>query len=193
MRERLLAKCADGIQFPACDHEDRWDGYSTMIEEVEEELKSHGGFDVIVCSIGSGGLSCGIMEGLNRRGRLKSNKGSGKPVNVLALETRGADTLNFVLNNGAWVGLPAVSRTTGSSDSEKVAEAAFEWAQILISCVVKDSNAARACMRFLDDEEFLVKAAYDSSLATAPGTRCMLFRLIMLLVKHLRISRSLYR
>jgi L-serine/L-threonine ammonia-lyase len=84
LREVILASNKRGVYVPPFDHEDIWEGNATLVHELWSELngtKKHvNGYvnsstngdrrDVIpkaiVCSVGGGGLFCGIMRGLAR-------------------------------------------------------------------------------------------------------------------------------
>ena len=49
------------------DHEDIWEGHASLIEELRDDL--HGvPPDVIVVSVGGGGLMCGVVRGLRSVG-----------------------------------------------------------------------------------------------------------------------------
>lgn len=65
---------------PPFDYEDMWDDAAMVVDELEEEN------DATVCSVGGGGLHCDLMRGLERRGW--------GDMKVLALETKGADSLH---------------------------------------------------------------------------------------------------
>ncbi|CAG2171971.1 unnamed protein product, partial [Oppiella nova] len=72
-----------------------WSGHSTMIDEIAEDLDAVPSMIITCC--GGGGLLCGIIEGMRRHGWTS--------VPVLAMETRGADSLNaaVVAANGGTV------------------------------------------------------------------------------------------
>jgi L-serine/L-threonine ammonia-lyase len=46
---------------PAYDHETLWEGHSSMIKEIHEDLKIKP--EAIFCCVGGGGLLGGIMAG----------------------------------------------------------------------------------------------------------------------------------
>lgn len=71
------------------------------MEEFKEQL--HGLTpDLVVVSVGGGGLMNGVLEGLHRVGW--------SSVPVLAMETLGADSLNACVKAGQWVALDNISR-----------------------------------------------------------------------------------
>jgi L-serine/L-threonine ammonia-lyase len=94
LREVLLGNDEDGVYVHPFDHEDIWKGHASIVEELEVQMLPNGGYDALVCSVGGGGMFCGIMEGLHNNGRLKGGKG--RAVKVLAMETKGADCMSNV-------------------------------------------------------------------------------------------------
>jgi L-serine/L-threonine ammonia-lyase len=159
LRSEFLEKDPNGVYVPPFDHEDIWEGASTLIEEIDDQI---GDYDAVVCSVGGGGLFSGIMEGLARR-----NHGWGHPVKVLAVETEGADSLAQSVATGKHITLPAITSIATSLGARKVASKAYEWAHARgVHCLVEsDAQAAMACVRFLDDERFLVEVACGVSIA----------------------------
>lgn len=167
------------VYVPPFDHRDIWDGAETLVGEVEAHISRvvpHGKVDGIVCSVGGGGLMCGIMQGLQKTGRGPSNPGGpGKqrPVTttkVLAVETRGGDSLNASVRAGELVTLPAITTIATSLGATRVAQEAFEWTRRaganLISTVVTDQEVVVAMIRFLDDAKMLVESACGATIAT---------------------------
>ena len=62
--EEALRLCGAGeaLYVPPFDHPDIWDGNATLIDEAVTQAE--GDFDVVICSVGGGGLLCGVLEGL---------------------------------------------------------------------------------------------------------------------------------
>jgi len=71
-----------------------------MIKEVAEDLD--GRPDLVVCSVGGGGLFAGIVQGMKKAGW--------DDVPVLAMETVGADCFNQTIKKGELVTLPDITR-----------------------------------------------------------------------------------
>lgn len=158
------------VYVPPFDHKDVWDGVETLVGELEAQVtpgrppRRGVGIDGIVCSVGGGGLLCGIMQGVHRlRG-----SGLGRP-RVLAVETRGGDSLNASVRAGEVVTLPAITTIATSLGAPRVADEAFAWTQRsgpdLISAVVTDRDAVVAMTRFLDDARVLVESACGATIA----------------------------
>ena len=124
-------------------------------------------YDGIVCSVGGGGLFAGVMEGLERHGRLKGE--NREEVKVLVMETEGAESLNFSLRAGELRRLNAITSIATSLGATQVARKAFEWGlrEEVTSCVFSDAEAAMACVEFADDERIVVEPACGVSIAPA--------------------------
>ena len=138
---------------PPFDHEDVWDGAATMIDELPEKP------DAVVCSVGGGGLFCGLMRGLERR--------DWSDVKVLALETQGAESLHRSLREGELVRLNEITSIATSLGATRVAERAFQYAQRenVRSVVLEDREAVMGCWRLADDERLLVEPACGVNVA----------------------------
>lgn len=168
LREELLAKDEGGVYVPPFDHADLWEGHSSLVDEVEMQL---GGlnkeYDAVVCSVGGGGLFAGVMQGLERHGRLRG--GARREVKVLVMETEGADSLNFSLREGSWSRLDGITSIATSLGATQVCRRAYEDGQRgeVTSCVFSDAEAAMACVCFADDERVLVESACGVSIAPA--------------------------
>ena len=157
LREEILKKDENGVYVPPFDHQGIWDGNSTLVEELREQV---GEFEGLVCSVGGGGLFCGIMEGLEKYY-------SGEEIKVLALETAGAESLHKSLQAGHPILLDKISSIATSLGAPRVAERAFSLAQKsnVTSVVLEDGEAAMGCWRLADDERLLVEPACGVSVA----------------------------
>jgi L-serine/L-threonine ammonia-lyase len=138
------------------DHPLIWTGHATLIDEVRQSGIVP---DVVVLSVGGGGLLCGIIEGL-RRNDLAD-------VPILAAETEGADSLAASLRAGQHVEIEDIKSIATSLGAKKVASAAYEWCSRheVASHVVSDREAVAACLRFSQDHRLLVEPACGASLA----------------------------
>lgn len=135
-----------------------WQGHATLIDEVVASgLKP----DAVVLSVGGGGLLCGVVEGLRRNGLAD--------VPVIAVETKGADSLAQSISEDHRVELPAITSIATSLGAKQVAARAFEWTKEhpIKSVVVSDKMAVSACLRFLDDHRVLTEPACGASLSLA--------------------------
>ncbi len=135
-----------------------WSGYATMIDEVAQSGIRP---DNIVLSVGGGGLLCGVFEGVQRNGWTD--------VNITAVETIGASSLEQSVRAGKQVELAAIDSIASSLGAKKVSEEAFLGAQRHnVDCIaVTDLEAVKACRRFLTDHRVLVEPACGAALAWA--------------------------
>ncbi len=133
-----------------------WTGHSTLIDEV---MESNIIPDVVVLSVGGGGLLCGVIEGLHRHDM--------KHIPILAVETHGADSLSASVKAGRHTELEDISSIATSLGAKKVAAKAYGWCKKheVINHVVSDRDAVEACFRFSTDHRLLVEPACGASLA----------------------------
>jgi L-serine/L-threonine ammonia-lyase len=128
--------------------------------------------DVLICSVGGGGLMNGIFQALD------SINMPTTPT-ILAMETRGAESLNAALLAKSLITLPKITSQATSLGCARVTNATFEYAQRgnVRSIVLPDAEAAMGCWRLADDERIMVELAcginvalcYDGRLEKALG------------------------
>lgn len=191
MRDVLMAQMQgavgpDGRELVAVelhpfDHEAIWEGVSSMVDELAVQLPPDASgrafaADAVVCSVGGGGLMNGIMLGIERllRGAGASGSGAGagdgddgasRDVQILALETRGAESLAKAVEKRALVSLPGVSSMATSLAAMRVAERTlrnvlFPPAGMRVrNFVMDDAEAARGVLRLVDEHRLLVELA----------------------------------
>ncbi|TVY48984.1 L-serine dehydratase [Lachnellula cervina] len=159
LKTDLLANDPNGFYVPPFDNPVIWQGASSMFEEVYEQMGDEG-FDGVVCSVGGGSLLTGIQTAIQRHPE------SARP-RVLAVETKGADSLNASLREGRHVTLPRITSIATSLGIVRVAERAYELAQEdnVSSIVLSDAEAAMGSVRFADDEDLLVEVSCGAALA----------------------------
>jgi L-serine/L-threonine ammonia-lyase len=143
----------EGIYIPPFDHPSIWEGASTLISELQTQLPDGGTPDAIILSVGGGGLFAGVMLGLDKLGWTH--------VPVLAMETKGADSLHQSLNKGHLTTLPAITSIAKSLGAIRVADQAFQYAQRpnVTSVVLSDAEAVMGVCRLADDDRLLVEPA----------------------------------
>ncbi len=137
-----------------------WQGHASMIDEV---ARTHWRPDTVVLSVGGGGLLCGVVEGLHRNGW--------RDVPVIAVETRGTDSLAQSLKAGRRVELANITSIATSLGARQICAQAFHWAiqHPVTSVVVSDAQAVQASVNFLHDHRILTEPACGASLALAYG------------------------
>jgi len=159
---RRLCQEPGTVYIPPFDHPDIWDGNATLVDEAVVQAHEAGiDFDAVICSVGGGGLMCGVLEGLHRNGKAH--------VPVVAVETEGAASLNAAIHAGELVTLPAITSIATTLGAKRVAQQAFGWTRRhdVRSFTVSDVQAVDACLRFADDMRTLVEPACGAALAVA--------------------------
>ena len=71
-----------------------------MIAEAEQQMEAAP--DLVILSVGGGGLLCGVLEGMHKAGW--------NNVPLIALETYGADSFSSSVKAGRIVTLPGITR-----------------------------------------------------------------------------------
>ncbi|EPQ67890.1 Bgt-797 [Blumeria graminis f. sp. tritici] len=157
LRSELLAHDPHGVYVSPYDHPAVWAGNATLIDELATQIPH---YDSIVCSVGGGGLLVGLIEGLDTYGILPDTT-------IVAVETRGAESLNVSLRKGELLRLPAIESIATSLGVSQVAAQAFELAKAndVKSVVISDAEAACACAVLWQAENVLVEPACGASIA----------------------------
>ncbi|MCZ6678989.1 MAG: pyridoxal-phosphate dependent enzyme [Candidatus Poribacteria bacterium] len=151
-----LSEERHGAYIPPFDHPTIWRGHATMVDELVDQCKKP---DVIILSVGGGGLLCGLVEGLERHGW--------QDIPIVAVETEGASSLASSIAAGRLVTLDRISSVATSLGAKQVGIQAFEYAQrnSVVPFVVTDAAAIDACMQFAEDHRILVEPACGASLS----------------------------
>lgn len=166
MREVIITKAEEtgqkAIYVPPFDHQHVWDGAATMIPEIQKQMPDKEVPDAIVCSVGGGGLFCGVMQGVDQAGWAQSTR-------VLAVETLGADSLAQAIEKRELITLPAITSIATSLGATRVAQRALDHAlkPNASSLVIEDAEACASAWRFADDERILVEPACGAAVALA--------------------------
>ena len=133
-----------------------WDGHASIVDEIVIDGIEP---DMIIVSVGGGGLLLGIEKGLKRHNLRKTS--------ILAVETEGADSFNRSILANELIELDKITSIATSLGAKKVSKALYELkdSKNLTSQVVSDKSAVNAVDRFLHDHRQLVEPACGASLA----------------------------
>ena len=133
-----------------------WAGHSSLVHEVAETGVAP---DLVVLSVGGGGLMTGVLQGMDAVGWGE--------VPLLALETDGADSLAQAPAAGELVTLPAIRSIATTLGARTVCRAALDSARRhnVTSLVVSDRQALDACLAVAADHRVLVEPACGAALA----------------------------
>lgn len=148
---------ADAHYVPPFDDPALWRGHASLIHECAPHMPEP---DLVVLSVGGGGLLCGVMEGMEAVGWHRAR--------VLAVETEGAASFHAALAAGQVVRIDRIDTIARSLGSLQVLQEALDWSRRrdVSSGLVNDEEAFRACRDFLDDFQAMVEPACGASLAT---------------------------
>ncbi|KYQ89535.1 hypothetical protein DLAC_11776 [Tieghemostelium lacteum] len=140
-----------------------WDGHATIMEEVYQDFKE-GRMekpDVVVCSVGGGGLFLGVSMGLHQVGW--------GDIPILAVETHGSHKFHQCFKEGQYTILEPhqVTSIAKTLATRAVCKAAWEQTKKhkVIPVLVTDREAVEACLKFVDHERVLVEPSCGASLA----------------------------
>lgn len=159
------------IYCPPFDHEDIWTGNSTVMHEIAAQMPASSPPDVIVCSVGGGGLINGVCQALD-------DLNMHTPT-ILAVETAGAESLAASMSAKELITLSKITSKATSLGCARVTDRTFKYSQRpnVRSVVLPDGVAAMGCWRLADDERMMVELAcgvnvalcYDGRLEKALG------------------------
>uniref|UniRef100_A0A8D0C049 L-serine deaminase n=1 Tax=Salvator merianae TaxID=96440 RepID=A0A8D0C049_SALMN len=154
--KELVKNNPEWVYVPPFDDPLIWEGHMSLIREIKEQMESKPG--VLALSVGGGGMLCGVIQGLREVGW--------DDVPIIALETKGAHSLNAALASGRLVTLPKITSVATTLGANTVAAEALKLAQEhpVLSVVVTDQEAVVAIERFVDDEKILVEPACGAAL-----------------------------
>ncbi len=132
-------------------------GQGTIALELKEQLPE---FDILVASVGGGGLLTGIslaLEQLDYHGE------------IVAVETIGAESLHKSIIAGEIVELDAITSIAKTLGARKTEPFIFDSLKRLVthSLIVHDSEAVISLLDFLDHEKILVEPATSCIIAAA--------------------------
>ncbi|KAJ5670921.1 Serine dehydratase-like [Penicillium longicatenatum] len=158
--------------------------------------------DAILCSVGGGGLLNGLVMGIEKRRSMKQRDNgfsstshsyldtaletvtttssvpvstTPSPINLLAIETDGTDSLAAAIAHKSLVSLPKITSQATSLGAIRVSETTFQYAVSpppgikVHSAVLTDAEAARGVLRLADDERLLVELACGVCVEAAIG------------------------
>ncbi|KAF5103064.1 hypothetical protein D0Z00_000042 [Geotrichum galactomycetum] len=171
------------------DHQLLWDGYTSIVDELGQQLADHAYTqalkssppgaavekpgapvwpDAIICAVGGGGLYAGLVQGL-----LASANDPARPLPIMiTAETEGASKLYQSVHAGHKVTLAAPSTVASSLAAFSVSDQAYAYAATpmagavqTVPVTVTDAEAVSACTVLLDTHGLVVEPACGAALA----------------------------
>ena len=153
-----LARDANTAYVHPFDEPVAWEGHATIVDELAAQgLRP----DVVVVSVGGGGLLCGVLLGIERHGWNRTR--------VLAVETQGADSFKQAADAGRLVTLDTITSLATTLGARTVTAELMRWKarRSIEHYLATDAEAVDGCDRFLDDHRTLVEPACGAALAAA--------------------------
>ncbi|XP_006265885.3 L-serine dehydratase/L-threonine deaminase [Alligator mississippiensis] len=155
--KELVKNNPNWVYVPPFDDPLIWEGHTSMVREMKKSMESKPG--AVALSVGGGGMLCGVIQGLWEVGW--------KDVPIIAMETKGAHSLNAAMAARKLVTLPEITSVAMSLGVKTVAAEALRLAQEhpVFSEVITDQEAILAIEKFVDDEKILVEPACGAALS----------------------------
>lgn len=152
-----LSETKDTTYIPPFDHPKLWEGHATIVDELKEDCKTQP--DLIILSVGGGGMLCGVVEGLI--------KNEWTDTHILAVETEDCASLYQSVKSDKLVCLDSINTIATSLGVKQISAKTFENAKQynVIPYLVSDESTAKACVRFADDYRILIEPACGASLS----------------------------
>ena len=144
---------------PPFDHELLWEGHATVIAECAGTMSEP---DVVVVSVGGGGLLNGVLLGMQQCGWQSK---------VVTAETTGAASFASAHQAGRPVVLDRIDTIATSLGAKQVSARSLELAKSfeVVPHVVSDATALAACEMLLKETNVLVEPACGAALSYAYG------------------------
>ncbi|CAI1867563.1 hypothetical protein SEUBUCD646_0C00140 [Saccharomyces eubayanus] len=145
------------------DNPDIWEGHSSMVDEIVQDLKSqHVSMDKvkgIVCSVGGGGLYNGIIQGLESHGLADK-------IPIVGVETRGCHVFNTSLRIGQPIQFKKITSIATSLGTANISNQTFEYARKYNtkSVVVEDKDVIETCLKYSHQFNMVTEPACGASL-----------------------------
>lgn len=155
-KAQVAADQPGAVMFHPFDDPEIWPGYGDILAETLADGVTP---DLVICSVGGGGLMSGLLEGLARTGL--------QDVPLLAVETVGADALHQSRLAGEQITLPSITSRAKSLAAPRVCDQAYRALSEhpVFTATVTDEQAENACQRFLDEHRLKVEMACGAALA----------------------------
>lgn len=142
---------------PPFDHPYIWEGHATLVDELKVQCSEQP--DLIVLSVGGGGLLNGVVEGLIRNDWADTG--------ILAVETEGAASFYQSYQAKQLVHLDTIQTIATSLGAKCISEKTLQYAHdfAILPHLVTDEAAVHACVRFADEYRTIVEPACGASLS----------------------------
>eukprot|EP00095_Tigriopus_kingsejongensis_P007185 maker-scaffold778_size98284-snap-gene-0.17 protein:Tk07185 transcript:maker-scaffold778_size98284-snap-gene-0.17-mRNA-1 annotation:"threonine dehydratase" len=160
---KMVSSHSDAFFVHPFEQETTWEGHSTLVDEIKNQLeREHEDKRIpasIVTCVGGGGLAVGIIMGLQKHGW--------NHVPVVCMETSGSNCLQQSIQAGRKVKLESIDTIAKSLGALAVCDKLLELCTThpVVPRVVTDRDALSACQRFAKDHRMLVEPACGAVLS----------------------------
>jgi L-serine/L-threonine ammonia-lyase len=156
------------LYVPPYDHPLIWEGNSSIVDELFDDCQGDVSLfpDVIVLSVGGGGLLRGVQLGLERLGLAHKTE-------IIAVETAGTASFAASKAAGRLTRLDRIVSVATSLGALSVVESCLTSAVKTTSVVVSDAEAVDACYAFVNSHRMLVEPACGATLAALHPRRAI--------------------
>lgn len=153
------------------DHPDVWDGNASIMDELFYQFNElrESPPDLVLFSVGGGGMFNGIVQGLETYGW--------DDTNLLCVETDGAQSLARSMEANEHITLPKITSQATTLGCSRISDQAYDNAiryrdmGRMRNAVLTDGEAAMGCWRLADDERIMVELSCGVSAAMCYGGR----------------------
>ncbi|CAI4056346.1 L-serine/L-threonine ammonia-lyase CHA1 SKDI_03G0100 [Saccharomyces kudriavzevii IFO 1802] len=145
------------------DNPDIWEGHSSMVDEIVQDLKSQrismNKVKGIVCSVGGGGLYNGIIQGLERYHLADK-------IPIVGVETNGCHVFNTSLRIGQPVQFKKITSIATSLGTAVISNQTFEYAHKYNtkSVVIEDKDVIETCLKYTHQCNMVAEPACGAAL-----------------------------
>ncbi|EJS44559.1 cha1p [Saccharomyces arboricola H-6] len=160
---KINSQVVEPIYVHPFDNPDIWEGHSSMVDEIFQDLKSQrismNKVKGIVCSVGGGGLYNGIIQGLERYNLADK-------IPIVGVETNGCHVFNTSLRMGQPVQFRKITSVATSLGTAVISNQTFEYARKYNtkSIVIEDKDVIETCLKYTHQFNMVVEPACGAAL-----------------------------
>lgn len=165
------AACKDALAadpfaryIPPFDDPLLWQGHSSIVEELKEQLQGVEP-DLILLSVGGGGLLCGVQQGILNVGWTNTK--------ILAIETEGAASFAAAKLAGKVVSLEKIATIASTLGALAVTPATLSSCVPTSSLVVTDRQAVQGLLLVAEELRQMVEPACGAAVAVLADEQLM--------------------
>ncbi|CAI4037534.1 hypothetical protein SMKI_03G0070 [Saccharomyces mikatae IFO 1815] len=170
--QKIDTQVVEPIYVHPFDNPDIWEGHSSMVDEMVQDLEfqriSMNKVKGIVCSVGGGGLYNGIVQGLERYGLADK-------IPIVGVETNGCHVFNTSLRIGQPVQFKKITSIATSLGTAVISNQTFDYARKYNtrSVVIEDKDVIDTCLKYTHQFNMVVEPACGAALHLGYNTEIL--------------------